>query len=34
MIHTMSNVHDKFPFQKIRIKPTQIVIKSYTQALA
>ena len=26
----MSKVHGKFPFQKIKTKPTHIVIKSYT----
>ena len=29
-IYTMSKVHEKFAFQKIRRKPTHIVIKSYT----
>ena len=27
---TMSKMHEKLAFQKIRIKPTHIVIKSYT----
>ena len=30
MVYTMSIVHEKFAFHKIRTKPAHIVIKSYT----
>ena len=29
-VYTMSKVHEKFVFQKIRMKPRHIVIKNYT----
>ena len=30
MVYTMSKMHEKFDFQKIRMKSTHVVIKSYT----